>query len=107
MEARHRRNENANGANRNPYATVGHRRFRAAVLARDPRCVCMGECGRHEGICGRPATVADHFPRERIEIIQDGDDPDNPAYGRGVCVVCHNAKTARTRNVIVERVVAA
>lgn len=81
----------------NPYSSRGHRAFREAVLARNPRCVCPGDCGTHTGWCGTPATVADHFPLERVELIEAGLDPNDPAHGRGVCRPCHDRKTARTR----------
>ena len=81
----------------NPYSTRGHRRFRELVLARNPRCVCSGECGRHTGWCGKRSTVADHHPLERVDLVAMGVDPDDPARGRGVCTGCHNRKTARTK----------
>lgn len=99
------RRADAKGKASNPYATKGHRSFRAAVLARDPRCVCVGECGQHVGMCGRPATVADHWPRERVELVSLGLNPNDPRCGRGLCARCHNAKTARTRNSLRDRVV--
>jgi 5-methylcytosine-specific restriction protein A len=81
----------------NPYTTRGHLAFREAVLARHPRCVCTGECGHHDGYCGQPSTVADHHPIERVDLIAQGLDPNDPSRGRGVCKHCHDAKTARTR----------
>lgn len=80
----------------NPYRTPGHQRFREHVLARNPRCVCTGECGRHDGVCGAIATVADHHPLERRDLVAAGLDPNDPQRGRGVCKPCHDAKTART-----------
>src|SRR5690625_4467058 len=71
----------------NPYATPGHRAFRATVLARDPICViCLKQ----------PATVADHHPTERRDLLTQGLDPNNPTHGRGLCKTCHDRKTART-----------
>lgn len=86
----------------NPYSNTGHRRFRRAVLARDPYCTCPGDtslggCGRHQGLCGRPSTVADHYPHERSELIEMRLDPNDPRFGRGLCAACHNTKTAKTR----------
>lgn len=70
----------------NPYNTPGHRAFRAAVLDRDPVCV----------ICQlRLATIADHHPDERRDLVAVGLDPDDPARGRGLCKPCHDAKTAQ------------
>lgn len=72
--------------NGNPYSTAGHRSFRAAVLARDPICV----------ICQQAlATVADHYPIERRDLVRRGMDPDEPDFGRGVCDPCHRTRTAR------------
>lgn len=80
----------------NPYRTRGHLRFRELVLARNPRCVCPGDCGRHTSVCGGLATVADHWPTERRDLVSAGLDPDDPARGRGLCVACHNGRTARS-----------
>lgn len=73
---------------RNPYATRAHRRgFRLAVLDRDPICV----------LCNlRLATVADHWPIERRDLVAAGLDPDDPERGRGLCKPCHDAHTSRT-----------
>lgn len=81
----------------NPYVTRGHQRFRAGVLARDPYCVCQGDCGHHTMTCGAPASIADHYPHERVDLVTMGLDPNDPRHGRGLCPKCHNAKTARTR----------
>ncbi|WP_284294541.1 hypothetical protein [Luteimicrobium album] len=42
------------------------------------------------------ATVADHYPTERRDLVDMGLDPDDPARGRGLCKPCHDKKTART-----------
>lgn len=81
----------------NPYNTPGHLAFRDAVLARHPRCICPGDCGKHNGWCGAISTVADHHPHERVDLIAAGLNPDDPQHGRGVCKPCHDAKTARTK----------
>jgi 5-methylcytosine-specific restriction protein A len=44
-----------------------------------------------------PATVADHHPRSRRELQAAGLDPDDPAYGRGLCELHHNRHTARAQ----------
>lgn len=88
--------DRARRPNGNPYASTGHRSFRRAVLQRDPLCVCTGECGHHDTPCLAPSVVADHWPIERRDLIELGLDPDDPKRGRGFCVRCHNAKTART-----------
>lgn len=60
-------------------------RFRRGVLRRDRICVICRQA---------PATVADHWPRGRDELVLLGLDPDDPAYGRGLCESCHNRSTA-------------
>lgn len=68
------------------YHTPGHKAFRAAVLRRDPICVlCALEA----------ATTADHYPRSRAELVEAGEDPDDPRRGRGLCHRCHMKETAR------------
>lgn len=81
----------------NPYTSPGHQSFREQVLATNPRCVCPGDCGHHQGWCGAVATIADHWPHERVDLIDMGLNPDDPKYGRGVCKPCHDRKTARTK----------
>lgn len=67
------------------YTGAGHRRFREAVLDRDPICV----------VCHvRVATVADHYPHSRRELLAKGLDPNDPQYGRGLCKPDHDASTA-------------
>ena len=67
------------------YNSAGHRRFRTAVLDRDPICVLCELAA---------ATVADHWPRSRRELIVAGRDPDDPRAGRGLCKRCHDRETA-------------
>lgn len=71
----------------NPYTSRGHQQFREQVLARDPICV---ECRADR------ATVADHAPTERWELVEQGLDPNDPEFGQGLCATCHNAKTAKS-----------
>lgn len=59
--------------------------FRAEVLAREPYC----------RLCYAPATVADHHPLSRRELVARGLNPNNPARGRGLCVRCHNRETSK------------
>lgn len=66
------------------YSSAGHRRFRRLVLARDPLCV----------LCGDIATVADHWPTSRRDLIANGHDPNDPRNGRGLCASCHGRETA-------------
>lgn len=66
-----------------------HRRFRDAVLARDPFCV----------LCGiNRATVADHYPHSRKVLVAEGLDPNDPFYGRGLCHDCDRLQTAQRQN---------
>lgn len=68
------------------YTGKGHRAFRNGVLNRDPICV----------LCEvRQATVADHHPRSRKELEALALNPNDPAFGRGLCKHCHDTETAR------------
>lgn len=76
----------------------GHEtRFRRGVLARDPKCKCTGcgSCSRTEQQCERDSEHADHWPKDRRELVAEGLDPNDPARGRGLCGPCHSAQTAR------------
>lgn len=68
------------------YDTAGHRHFRTAVIAKHPVCVL---CGR------RMTTIADHYPTSRRALIDQGLDPNDPQYGRGLCKPCHDSETAK------------
>ena len=63
-----------------------HRRWREAVLARDPACV---ECLEHGNVT--PAVVADHI----IPLSEGG--TWHLENGQGLCIPCHNRKTMRER----------
>jgi 5-methylcytosine-specific restriction protein A len=69
------------------YNTRGHRAFRVAVLTRDYICVMPG--------CLAFATVADHYPRSKRELIDAGLNSNDPQYGRGLCHRCHSIETAQ------------
>jgi 5-methylcytosine-specific restriction protein A len=46
-------------------------------------------------LCGfNFATVADHYPLTRKELVERGMDPNNPDAGRGLCKPCHDRYTA-------------
>jgi 5-methylcytosine-specific restriction protein A len=79
--ARAKRTDNA------VYSTAAHKRFRMAVLQKDPICVL---CNTAE------SNVADHYPQTRRELVEQELDPNDPQYGRGLCAKCHNAHTAAT-----------
>ncbi|MCQ9367963.1 hypothetical protein NQ036_06855 [Brevibacterium sp. 91QC2O2] len=70
------------------YGREHRARFRPGVLARNPICV----------ICFRaPAVVADHYPMSRRELVDAGLDPNDPQYGRGLCIPCHSRETAENQ----------
>ena len=79
--------ERSRRPNGNPYSTPGHRAFRATVLARDHICVLC-----HQAF----ATIADHYPITRRDLTEAGMNPNDPAYGRGLCKPCHDRHTAAT-----------
>lgn len=64
-------------------------RFRPGVLERDICCVLCRENGLWV-----LATVADHWPLSRRELLERGHDPDDPQHGRGLCEPCHARETA-------------
>lgn len=68
------------------YGREHEQRFRPAVLARDPVCVVCRQ---------RPSAHADHHPHSRRELVEQGLDPNDPKYGRGLCHPCHSSETAR------------
>ena len=49
------------------------------------------------GLEGAASTIADHWPLERVELVEAGLDPNDPARMRGLCKRCHDSKTARTK----------
>lgn len=59
--------------------------FRAAVLRRDPICVLCGVA---------QSTDADHYPTSRVDLIDQGLNPNDPVYGRGLCHPCHSRSTS-------------
>lgn len=70
------------------YTTRGHQSFRRAVLTRDPICV----------LCGlRQATIADHHPLSRKELLDLALNPNDPTRGRGLCKPCHDTETAHNQ----------
>lgn len=86
--AKHRQeSKQAHWAKTTAYSSKGHRQFRDAVLRRDPICV----------LCGlKQATVADHYPRTRAELLDLGLNANDPQYGRGLDKQCHDQHTAAT-----------
>lgn len=64
-------------------------RFRPGVLERDICCVLCRNDGKWT-----LATVADHWPLSRRELVERGLDPDDPEHGRGLCHDHHSIETA-------------
>jgi len=57
---------------------------RLAFLLDNPTCV----------MCARLATIPDHYPRSRRQLLADGvTDPDLPQYLRPLCKPCHDHAT--------------
>ncbi|OQO89919.1 holin [Saccharomonospora piscinae] len=83
----HRRQaDHARGtARQRGYDHTHERRFRRAVLDRDPTCT---RCHR------APSAHADHHPLSRRELVVRGLDPNDPRHGRGLCQPCHSRETA-------------
>lgn len=73
--------------NTKAYNTKAHRvTFRLGVLDRDPICT----------LCHvRASVVADHYPHARQDLIDLALDPNDPQYGRGLCIQCDKQQTAQ------------
>lgn len=84
--ARRASDEQRGNATRRGYGREHRDRFRLGVLDRDRVCV----------LCGiAPATVADHHPLSRRQIVDYGGDPNDPSFGRGLCAECDKRQTAQ------------
>jgi len=70
-------------------------RFRPGVLTRHPTCQCT-RAGHHNhgATCDRRSQHADHYPRDRRQLVALGLDPNDPKHGRGLCHICHSGETA-------------
>lgn len=77
------------------YDRQHEQRFRPSVLARDTHCVCVDEGHGHGSPCGKPSVHADHWPLSRRDLFEQGEDPNDPRHGRGLCTSCHSRSTAR------------
>lgn len=62
------------------------------MLERDICCVLCREADKWE-----LATVADHWPLSRRELLERGLDADDPEHGRGLCKRHHDQETARNQ----------
>lgn len=79
------------------YNTTHWRGQRRACLRRDPLCQCEETKHGHGHACYEQATVADHYPNSRRELVEAGiPDPDNTRYLRSLCKSCHDKHTAAT-----------
>lgn len=76
------------------YGKLHEQRFRPGVLARDPHCVCTDEGHGHGTPCGKPSVHADHHPLSRRQLVDQGEDPNDPKHGRGLCHSCHSRSTS-------------
>lgn len=72
-------------------------RFRPGVLRRDPLCVCDDQAHGHSAPCLAQATVADHWPLSRRELVALKLDPNDPEHGRGLCKACHDKHTSHAQ----------
>ena len=79
------------------YDAKHERTFRAKVLRRDPLCVCEDQDHDHGRQCLRASTVADHHPLSRRELVDAGQNPNDPKHGRGLCKGCHDRHTAEAQ----------
>ncbi|MFD5795612.1 hypothetical protein ACFWIO_19140 [Streptomyces diastatochromogenes] len=57
--------------------------------------MCTDEDHGHGSPCGKPSVHADHWPLSRRELADQGQDPNDPKHGRGLCGPCHSSSTAR------------
>lgn len=83
----HRREDTAirKAAGNAAYSTSRWQRVRKAFLYKHPWC----------NLCGVQATVADHYPLSRRQLLARGVDPDTPIHLRPLCAPCHNKETAQ------------
>lgn len=78
------------------YGKAHTNRFRPGVLRRDPQCQCTPDHPAHHGQpCPQPSTVADHWPKDRHQLVAEGADPNDPTHGRGLCAPCHSWQTTQ------------
>jgi 5-methylcytosine-specific restriction protein A len=71
--------------------------FRGAVLQAQPLCVCTDTAHGHGTPCGALSHHADHHPRGRDELVRLALNPNDPAYGRGLCQPCHSSHTSQAQ----------
>lgn len=85
--AKHQREaEQQRGTSAERGYTTLWQRVRKAYLYRNPWCL----------LCGRMASVADHFPLSRRQLVERGvSDPDAAHRLRPLCTQCHNRETTK------------
>jgi 5-methylcytosine-specific restriction protein A len=88
LESERRRNARRGSATQRGYDQHHRELFRAPVLERDPWCVVCDDA---------PATVADHYPLSRKELVAGHLDPNDPEHGRGLCKPCHDSYSGSTK----------
>lgn len=71
------------------YGSKHRRLFRQRVLARANYLCVLRLPG-----CSDVASVADHWPLGRDELVLKGLNPNDPQYGRALCASCHGRVTA-------------
>lgn len=93
-DCRHRAEQQRGSARQRGYDHRHEALFRDQVLTRDPLCVCTASGHGHTGQCLAPSAHADHYPRERSELVRLGLNPNDPDHGRGLCARCHSHETS-------------
>jgi hypothetical protein len=59
-------------------------------MANDVSCRCLGDCGEHDGICGKPVETP-------LDVAAVVDSKEQPSYKTGVCDACFKALKAAGR----------
>lgn len=76
------------------YGNNWRKKVRGPYLAANPRCV--GVLGQHHPNCDGRATIPDHYPKTRAELVRMGvPDPDAWHRLQPLSDSCHKWKTAR------------
>jgi len=87
--------DNARYARRGTTAQRGlsgaHARMSQHYKATDTPCACNGECGHHEGVCGRHGTPDNPITAGHIQARVDGG-RSHPSNYRPECRSCNSSK---------------
>jgi hypothetical protein len=63
---------------------------RRTVLRQRPWCACTDRRCGHPDVCHATATIADHYPLERDELVSSGEtNPFQAKYLRPLCEACY------------------